>query len=48
MSFLSDKLKRNYDTFFTKIIDIKSLPAGMYFVKIIDGERVLIKKFVKN
>ena len=47
MSILSNKLEKDYDTFFTKTIDIKIIPAGIYFVRIIDGERFLVKKFIK-
>jgi hypothetical protein len=48
MNILSEKLERNFDAFFTKIIDVKSIPAGVYFVRIMDGERFLVKKFLKN
>ena len=48
ISILSDKLEKDSDTFFIKIIDVKSIPVGIYFVKIIDGDRLLVKKFVKN
>jgi hypothetical protein len=31
ISILSEKLAKDYDTFFTKIIDVKSIPEGVYF-----------------
>jgi hypothetical protein len=48
MSVISEKLEKNRDTFFSKTIDVKSMPEGIYFVRIIDGERFLVKKFIKN
>jgi hypothetical protein len=48
ISILSEKLEKDYGTFFTKIIDVKSMPVGMYFVRIIDKDKVLVKKFLKN
>ena len=47
MSILSEKLEKNQDTFFSKTIDVKSMPVGIYFVRVIDGEKFLVKKFVK-
>jgi Subtilase family/Secretion system C-terminal sorting domain len=48
INVLSEKLEKDYDTFFTKTIDVKSMPEGVYFVRIIDGEKFLVKKFLKN
>ncbi len=48
MSILSDKLEKDYNTFFTKTLNLQSMPVGMYFVRIIDRDRVLVNKFLKN
>ena len=47
MSILSDKLEKTSDQYYTKEINVKDLTTGMYFVRIIDGEKVLVKRFVK-
>jgi Subtilase family/Secretion system C-terminal sorting domain len=48
MSILSDKLEKNNSQYFTKQINVRDLTTGMYFVRIIDGQRVLVKKFLKG
>ena len=48
LSILSDKLEKIQDNSFTKEINVKSLSTGMYFVRIIDGEKVLVKKFIRG
>ncbi|MDZ7900156.1 MAG: S8 family serine peptidase [Arcicella sp.] len=48
MSILTEKLEKGSDAFFYKTIDVKSMPVGVYFVRIIDGEKFLVKKFLKN
>ena len=48
MNILSDKLEKDSDTIFMKTIDVKSMSVGVYFVRIMDGERVLVKKFLKG
>ncbi|MES2516960.1 MAG: S8 family serine peptidase [Bacteroidota bacterium] len=48
MNILSDKLGKTQENTFTKEIDVKSLSTGMYFVRIIDGEKVLVKKFIRG
>ena len=47
MSLLSDKLDKTFDQFYTKEINVKNLIMGIYFIRIIDGERILVKRFVK-
>jgi hypothetical protein len=48
MGILSDKLEKTSDQFYTKEINVKDLTTGMYFVRIIDGEKVLVKRFLKG
>ncbi|MCU0468572.1 MAG: S8 family serine peptidase [Arcicella sp.] len=48
MSILSDKLEETQISFFSKEINVQHLPTGVYFVRIIDGGKVLVKKFVKS
>ena len=48
MSVLSDKLERDSDTIFIKTIDVKSMSAGSYFVRIMNRDRVLVKKYLRN
>jgi hypothetical protein len=48
MSILLDKLEKTFDQFYTKEINVKDLTTGMYFVRIIDGEKVLVKRFLKG
>ncbi|PWK28983.1 putative secreted protein (Por secretion system target) [Arcicella aurantiaca] len=48
LNVLSDKLEKLQDNTFTKEINVKSLSTGMYFVRIIDGEQVLVKKFIRG
>ena len=48
MSILSEKLEKDSETIFMKTIDVKSMPVGVYFVRIMDGERILVKKFLRG
>jgi hypothetical protein len=48
MNILLEKLEKEDELIFTKTIDVKSIPTGSYFVRIVDGEKVLVKKFLKN
>ena len=48
MSVLSDKLERDSDTIFIKTIDVKSMSTGSYFVRIMNRDRVLVKKYLRN
>ena len=47
MSILSDKLDIISDQISNKEINVKDLTIGMYFVRIIDGEKILVKRFIK-
>ncbi len=48
MSILSDKLEKNQEQFYTKEINVKDLTTGVYFVRIIDGEKFLVRRFVRG
>jgi hypothetical protein len=48
MSILSDKLEKTFDQFYTKEINVKDLTTGMYFVRIVDGEKVSVKRFIRG
>ena len=48
LTVLSDKLEKIQDDVFTKEINVKNLSTGMYFVRIIDGEKALVKKFIRG
>lgn len=47
MSILSDKLETISDQISNKEINVKDLTIGMYLVRIIDGEKILVKRFIK-
>ena len=46
--FLSDKLEKTSDQSYTKEINVKDLTMGRYFVRIIVGEKVLVKGFIRG
>ena len=48
MSILTDNLENLSDQIYTKEINVKDLAIGMYFVRIIDGEKVLVKRFIRG
>ncbi len=48
MNILWDKLEKTSDQSYTKEINVKDLTTGMYFVRIIDGEKILVKRFVRG
>jgi hypothetical protein len=48
ISILTSKLDKESEQFFTKEINVKDLMTGMYFVRIINGEKVFVKRFVKT
>jgi Secretion system C-terminal sorting domain len=48
MSVLSDKLERNNPQYFIKEINVRDLTTGMYIVRIVDGQKVLVKKFLRG
>ena len=48
MSILSDKLEKTLNQVYTKEINIRDLQTGMYFVRIIDGEKILVKRFIRG
>jgi hypothetical protein len=48
MSVLSVKLEKNNEQFYSKEINVKDLTTGMYFVRIIDGEKFLVRRFVRG
>ena len=48
MSILSDKLEKNQDQFYTKEINVKGLTIGIYFVRIMDNDKVLVKRFIRG
>ncbi len=48
MSILSNKLEKTSIQFYTKEINVKDFTTGLYFVRIIDGEKVLVKRFLKG
>lgn len=48
MSILSENLEKNQDQLYTKEIKVENLTMGMYFVKIIDGDKILVKRFIRG
>jgi Secretion system C-terminal sorting domain len=48
MRILSVKLEKNNEQFYSKEINVKDLTTGMYFVRIIDGEKFLVRRFVRG
>ncbi len=48
ISILSDKLEKNNPQYFIKEINVRDLTTGMYFVRIMDGQKVLVKKFLRG
>lgn len=48
MSIFSDNLEKNQEQLYAKEINIKDLTTGIYFVRIIDGDNVLVKRFIRK
>ena len=48
MSILSDTLEKNQDQLYSKEINVKDLTTGMYFVRITDGDKILVKRFIRG
>lgn len=48
MNILSENLEKIKDQLYTKEINVENLTIGMYFVRIIDGDKILVKRFIRG
>ena len=48
VSDMTGKVVLTNPAYFNQMIDLSNLPSGIYFVKIIDGKKAIVKKVVKQ